>query len=165
MTQHQLRFLRLKNEIVHELGQFAALGEELRQIEDAEIGVASARKRALASILHDFYTGCERIFTRIAEEFEGGLPNGPAWHRLLLQDMALDQPGIRPPVISTATAKILEDYLAFRHRFRNIYGHELNYDRIKPLLRGLPAVMQRVRADLDCFLSRQEEVLDDAGRS
>ena len=161
MNQHELRFVRLKNEITHELDHLDALQSELCLIERADFDITSAKIRALASILHDFYTGYERIFERIAEEFEGGLPSGPNWHRLLLQDMAFDLVAVRPPVIGEETAKILQDYLAFRYRFRNVYGYELDYARIKPLLRDLPEVMELVKNELHRFLARQEEVLSD----
>lgn len=62
---------------------------------------------------------------------------------------------------SAETAKIRQDYLAFRHRFRNAYGFELEYERIKPLLRDLPNVMERLNKELRHFLARQEEVLGD----
>ena len=43
--------------------------------------------RATASILHDFYSGIERIFERIAVTLDGGLPEGERWHQSLLQQM------------------------------------------------------------------------------
>ena len=165
MNQHELRFARLKNEVLHELGQLEALQGELDLIARADFDVTSAKTRALASILHDFYTGCEHIFERIAEEFEGGLPSGPNWHRWLLQGMTLDLATVRPPVIGEETAKMLQDYLAFRHRFRNVYGYELDYERIKPLLRDLTEVMGRVKDELHRFLAKQEEVLSDGRKS
>lgn len=54
--------------------------------------------RGIGAIVHDFYTGIEHLFERIAPELNGGLPAGPSWHRELLDDMTLDLPGVRPPV-------------------------------------------------------------------
>lgn len=50
--------------------------------------------------LHGFYSGCERIFTHIAETVDGNLPRGADWHRLLLQQMKMEVPSVRPAVIS-----------------------------------------------------------------
>jgi len=52
--------------------------------------------RATASILHDFYSGIERIFERIAVTLDGGLPEGERWHQSLLQQMEeyTETPGV-----------------------------------------------------------------------
>jgi hypothetical protein len=102
---------------------------------------------------HDFYTGCERIFERIAPELNGGLTQGAACHRDLLRAMTLELPGVRPPVLTPAAARALGEYLRFRHLVRNGYGFELEWARLEPLLRGLPAVFTAVRADLERFLA------------
>ncbi len=43
---------------------------------------------ALAFFLETFYSGIENIFKRIAVELDGGLPQGDAWHRKLLDVVA-----------------------------------------------------------------------------
>jgi hypothetical protein len=55
--------------------------------------------RAGGSILHDFYTGIEKIFESIAKEVDHRLPMGEEWHSELLHQMTLDIPGLRPQVI------------------------------------------------------------------
>ena len=62
--------------------------------------------------LHNFYTGCERIFQLVATELNGGLPSGNDWHRRLLDRMRTEREG-RPAVVSTSMALKLQDYLAF----------------------------------------------------
>ncbi len=47
--------------------------------------------------------------------------------------MAIPIKGVRPRVISDELAADLDEYLAFRHLFRNIYGFELKGDRIDRL--------------------------------
>lgn len=49
--------------------------------------------------LHNFYTGCERIFRKIADDINGGVPRSSNWHKRLLKSMSLDIEKIRPPVI------------------------------------------------------------------
>ena len=47
----------------------------------------------------------------MAEELNGGVPRGDAWHRQLLHDMALDLPGLRPPLLTPSLATDLAEYL------------------------------------------------------
>jgi len=47
---------------------------------------------------------------------------------VLLDHMLLDVPGVRPPVLSEQTVRQLERFLAFRHRFRNLYLFDLDPD-------------------------------------
>jgi hypothetical protein len=130
MSPDELLLRRLAREIEAELANIERLRFELR---DAPSGDDTFSLRGRASVLHDFYTGVERIFIRIAEELDGGVPRGEQWHRQLLQDMSLELPEIRPAVISTETAERLGDYLRFRHVFRNVYGFVLDATRLKPL--------------------------------
>lgn len=162
MTRHAIRFIRLKQEILSELAQLDALEMELAQIEERGDSLPNpARVRALASILHDFYTGCERIFERVAQEFDGGLPSDSSWHSRLLEAMTLDLPTVRPPVIHKETARILQDYLAFRHRFRHMYGFELDENKLAPLLRMMGQAKNGLKTDVMRFVAHQEEVFRD----
>ena len=97
--------------------------------------------RAGGSILHDFYTGIEKIFEDIAKEIDRRLPAGEDWHSELLHQMTLDIPGLRPPVISSGTEKKLREYLGFRHLFRKRYGFELDWEKMKRLLSKMPDVL------------------------
>ncbi|MBI5486399.1 MAG: hypothetical protein HY905_03615 [Deltaproteobacteria bacterium] len=117
--------------------------------------------RGIGDILHDFYTGIEHVFERIAPELNGGVPAGPAWHRRLLETMTLDLPGIRPPLLPVATARALEDFLRFRHLFRNVYGFELEWPKLRALLDRLPTAWGEVDAALRRFL----EFLDAGART
>ncbi|MBW1789588.1 MAG: hypothetical protein JRK53_23740 [Deltaproteobacteria bacterium] len=84
--------------------------------------------------LHNFYTGCERVFKLVASEVNGTIPRELDWHRRLLTQMAIEIDGIRPPVISRETMNGLEELLRFRHVVRNIYGYELESERIENMI-------------------------------
>lgn len=88
---------------------------------------------SVALRLHNFYTGCERIFKLIATEINGGLPQSEDWHKRLLNQVSLEVPGIRPAVVSESTREQLHDLLAFRHVVRNVYGYELEQERVAEL--------------------------------
>lgn len=107
---------------------------------------------SLALKLHNFYTGCERIFQRIADDINGGVPTSFDWHKRLLYTMALEIEGIRPPVISKETAVGLEEFLAFRHVVRNIYGYELDPGRLKRLVEQIEPVYNDFKKDVASFV-------------
>jgi hypothetical protein len=55
--------------------------------------------------LHDVYSGLERVFKQIAATVDGNVPSSPEWHRELLEQMGLDLPQVRPPVLSDSTLR------------------------------------------------------------
>jgi len=140
---------RLAAEIEHELQGLDALRDELAAAPPSDDTFAL---RARGSVLHDFYGGVERIFVRIAEELNGGLPQGERWHRQIVTDMTLDIPDVRPAVIDAALAEELGAFLRFRHVFRNVYGSLLQAERMRPLEERLPDVLAAFRRQVRAFL-------------
>jgi hypothetical protein len=114
---------------------------------------STARVRAAGSILHDFYTGVERIFRQIGVRIDQDLPREEDWHIQLLHRMAVPVEGIRPRVIDEKLEAKLEEYLRFRHLFRNIYGFELKWDRCQPLVENLDQVFSDLKEQIDKFES------------
>jgi hypothetical protein len=57
------------------------------------------------------------------------------------------------------TANALEELLRFRHLFGNLYGFELEWPRLRALLRRVPGVWRALRRDLEAFV----RFLDAAG--
>ena len=45
---------------------------------------------SLALKLHNFHTGCERIFQLIISELNGSLPSGYDWHKRLLEGISIE---------------------------------------------------------------------------
>ena len=111
-------------------------------------------RRAKGSILHDFYNGCERIFEIIARRINGGMPNTEQWHRILLHQMTIEIKEVRPPVISKKLAAELADYLSFRHLFRNIYGFELESDRLDRLVEKFENVIISFKKEILDFVKK-----------
>lgn len=108
--------------------------------------------RAMASILHEFYNGVERIFQRIATHLEEGVPRGEYWHVDLLNQMAEEQRGIRPAVLDEPLRARLREYMDFRHFFRYAYGYTLEWVKMRPLAEGMPGTLEALRAQLIAFL-------------
>lgn len=113
---------------------------------------------SLALSLHNFYNGLERIFETIARQLDPTFPAGERWHRDLLMQMGREIPGVRPALLSTGSVEMLDEFLAFRHRVRNIYTFQLDAERLHALLDRLPVTWRTVQADLEIF----ETLLRDA---
>jgi hypothetical protein len=111
------RFAALKADIDHELRNLKRLAKELDDILTATKERSIARTRAVGSLLHDFYTGVEKIFSQIAIKIDQDLPAGEGWHIQLLKRMTIPIEGIRPQVIDEKLENDLEEYLRFRHLF------------------------------------------------
>ena len=111
----------------------------------------TVRVRTAGGILHDFYCGVERIFRLVAMQIDQDLPSGSDWHIQLLQRMATDIETVRPAVLDRATSRQLDEYLRFRHLFRNIYGFELEWSRCRELLADLPLVFEGLVRQLAVF--------------
>lgn len=118
--------------------------------------VARWLRESIALKLHNFYTGCERIFQIIAGELNGGAPTGADGHLRLLERMATARDR-RIAVVDGDTARALQPYLGFRHVVRNIYGFELDATRLAQLAEGVPSAHERFRLDLRRFSAWRRE--------
>lgn len=110
--------------------------------------------RAIASLLHEFYNGIEKIFERIAVSLGEGLPRGSAWHVDLLNQMAESPVEGRPAVIEEPLRAKLEEYLKFRHFFRHAYGYTLEWSRMQWLAEPMSATLDLLRKQVGAFLKR-----------
>jgi len=133
-------YTHLRQNIRDELAFLRELSNEidffLEECQNAQI--SSMHLRNAGSILHDFYTVAEKIFSAIAKRLDGGMSTSDRWHIELLESMATEpQAQTRPPVISNELKDKLEEYLKFRHLFRNIYVPRLYWDRLEELLTEL----------------------------
>ena len=150
MTPDEAFARRLAAEIEHELERLVELQDELAT---APHGDDTFTLRARGSILHDFHSGVERVFVRIAEELNGGVPQGEQWHRQIITDMSLEIPGVRPAAIDAALAEELGGYLRFRHVFRNVYGSLLQAERMRLLEEKMPNILTAFLTQIRAFLT------------
>lgn len=119
----------LESLISKEIGSIESLLDEIKPfVNDTKMN------RLKGSILHDFYNACERIFKWIAKDINGDFSPGEQWHKELLYRMTIEVKDVRPAVISEKLAADLNDFLQFRHIFRNIYGFELKSDLLERLV-------------------------------
>jgi len=141
--------VRVRKELLH----LDKLVEELKTVTRMrELKVNSVRVRACASILHDFYSGMEKIFINIAREIDQMVPKSEGWHRQLLEQMTLDIPAKRPAVIDAKLAAQVQQYLSFRHRFRNLYGFELEWSKMEELINNMELTFKLFKDRIERFL-------------
>lgn len=118
--------------------------------------------RAIGSILHDFYIAVENIFETVAREIDEALPLGENWHRKLLQQMTLEIPEVRQPLLSKETAGKLDEFRAFRHVFRNVYGFNLSSERMVDLINKFPHTANCLAREVCDFIKTMKEVIPDS---
>lgn len=106
---------------------------------------------ALAALLHSFYTGVENIFKRVTVELDGEPVQGDAWHRELLLRMKTPTAN-RPALLLEELHDSLNEYLRFRHVFRNTYSFDLDWQKMSPLVLRLEETLQKLEKALDEFL-------------
>jgi len=141
------------------IGIIAEIEKELQNLQELRVELQRIKsekeivfKRSKGSILHDFYNACERIFKKMAIELNGGYEDSAKRHKGLLYRMTISIEGVRPRVISDELAADLDEFLAFRHLFRNIYGFELKGDRIDYLAGKFERVTERFRKEIEEFV-------------
>jgi len=143
--------LILKTEIEKELRDLERLRDEMSEVLKHP-DPSFLETRAAGSILHDFYSGIEKIFRRIAAKIDRDIPSDEDWHTELLIRMSMSIDNIRPPVISVGLKEQLGEYLRFRHLFRNIYGFELKWERCKTLGIMMMEILKTFTEEIRKFL-------------
>ena len=113
---------------------------------------------SVALNLHSFYTGLERLFEMIARRVDLILPNGETWHRDLLKQVTQDLAGVRPAVIGSESALVLDKYRRFRHLVHNVYAVNLVPDKMAELISDLPGMWDRLRQEMLAFAEFLEDL-------
>ena len=146
-----------RNKIEETIGKIA---ERLEKIKTAPAEYREEIVTTIAKNLADCYRGMENIFRRIALDVDLRMPDGSRWHKELLTQMAEPQ-AERPPVISQETFEILEELLAFRHVFNNIYGEELVYKQTERNAKQIDKLFNSFSKELDAFIVYLEKQEND----
>lgn len=91
------------------------------------------------------------------------MPVDEKWHRNLLLQMTLDIPDVRPALITKETADKLDEYRAFRHVFRNVYGFNLSAERIVGLLNKFPHTVDCLEKEVIIFIKTMKAIIPGGG--
>jgi hypothetical protein len=144
--------LALKSVVEDELTALDRVTEQMEQLlSQATQPPNWIELRAIATLLHEFYNGVERIFERIAVSLGEDLPRGSYWHVDLLAQMVTAQADARPAVIDEPLRARLEEYLKFRHFFRHAYSYTLDWNRLNRQAEQMSETLQQLRRQLQVF--------------
>ena len=151
----------LTADILDELEKIERIEEEFSAAEDKlslpadKVGYYD--RGAIGYILHNFFNGCENIFRSIARFFENDI--GPqTWHRDLLRRMKVEIPGYRPRVIDDELYLLLDDFRAFRHKFRHTYSFELDWERERMVAGKFQIASTMFKNQIRLFLKALEQI-------
>jgi predicted nucleotidyltransferase len=154
------KIARLKRQIEAEFENMEKAVKDLNdflQYATIDVKPKAIEMGGVGSYLQNFYNGAEKIFERIAVLFDGDTPDGENWHTLLLEQMEIISPN-RVAVISHELKNQLLEYLKFRHLFRNIYGGDLDWNRLYPLAIGVSDILRTLKEQINCFLNEFQEL-------
>ena len=115
---------------------------------------------SIAINLHSFYEGIETIFEKVMEFTGEEKPSGHEWHREVLERMTLPIKRLRPEVISIETAKKLDNYRAFRHKIRHIYGFMIVQENVIMIAEKAKESFEPFKEDIKNFISFAEEIVN-----
>jgi len=150
----------LKADILDEIEKIDRLENEFQkalQSIDITSEISYYDRGAIGYLMHNFYNGCENIFRSIARFFENDL--GPeSWHRDLLKRMKISIKGYRPSVIDNELYLLLDDFRAFRHKFRHSYGFELEWEKESLLVKKFEQTTQLFKSQIKVFIRELDKI-------
>jgi hypothetical protein len=105
--------------------------------------------QGFAAVIEKIYVGCERALDSIARNVDGSpIARGTAWHRDFLERMAKPYSTLRPVLLTSDTANILDVLRSFRHRARNTYGSVLDVERVLEIAHQATDIPKKLHADV-----------------
>jgi hypothetical protein len=104
-----------------------------------------------AFAIESVYSGIEGTLKLVAARIDGQAPEGPDWHRLLIDQMSAAVPGLRPPVLGVGSGKLLDELRRFRHVVRLRYGSSLDGGKVEHSARTMRELLPLFRGDLASF--------------
>jgi hypothetical protein len=138
MADVKERVLAEEENIRHALTQLPK-SSDLSRLSELELA-------GTAALLQNIYNGIENILKQVVVETGAPLPDGPSWHRDLL-NVAVSQ-----KIIQGSTAQALAPYMAFRHFFSHAYALDLEPERMEALVDGASCMVGLVHDELFGFL-------------
>lgn len=124
--------------------------ELLRQVHMLDLSVYENRY-VFALKTQQLYTVMEDLMKATANTFENNISDQAAFHRELLKVLTTEVPGIRPPLFTEDSSRLLDKLRSFRHFIRHGYDYELDADELQLIQNRLQASFHVVDSDLGTF--------------
>lgn len=117
--------------------RIARAARELAQMEEYYAGHAAevvegdwGALAAVSSGIQNVYNGIEDILLSIAKDIDIYVPTGGSAHQDILDQMAAEIAGVRPPLLDTELYEALFELKGFRHLARHKYGFDLKPEKV-----------------------------------
>ena len=101
--------------------------------------------------MHSFYNGLENIFEIIAKNIDGNVPTGNKSHQELLYQMAIANEK-RKEIFSEELYAKLKEYATFRHFYRHAYSFQMNWEKMKSLVKTIHLIWKDVKLSFEKFM-------------
>lgn len=108
---------------------------------------------SMAYQLHNIYGTYEELFEVVAGFFENQI-GGARYHADLLRRMGTRIEGMRPALLSSSTAELLDELRRFHHFVRHAYAAKLDADRIGRIVQIALDLKEPFRQDMENFLAQ-----------
>ena len=131
----------LKEKVQLDIENISRVLEELADCGDLTT-LSTLELAGVATLLHNYYSGCENILKRILIENNITLPQGSAWHKQLLIL------SVENKIISPQVKEKLGEFMAFWHFFSHAYALDLYADRMEPLVKSAPLLFDAFRNEI-----------------
>jgi ABC-type transporter Mla subunit MlaD len=158
------RLARLRADLTPDREALEARAAEVRSLAEQAAGGAGLPRPELvllAANLHGYYTALETALERIARLFDEDVPSGPSWHQEILEQMRIEVPGLRAPVLAPELIPDLQELRRFRHFFRNAYVLDLDPHKVNEHAQRLVRVHRRLTDNIGAFVEHLEAVLSE----
>ncbi|UCD84637.1 MAG: hypothetical protein JSU92_00165 [Deltaproteobacteria bacterium] len=130
----------------HILETLHALQEALKRKKKTVVELA-----AIATFLHNTYSGMENVLKRILKSKGVSIPVSESFHKDLLDISVSNR------VISSELSNKFNEYRAFRHFFMHGYGIKLDEERIIPLAKNLPNIWKEFESELNILIESSKD--------
>jgi hypothetical protein len=109
---------------------------------------------SVAYQLHNVYAAAESLLEIVATHFENHIADASRWHSALLLRMAQPIQGVRPPLLSGETLRLLDTLRGFRHFFRHAYATTIDPVQLMSNLEKARQLRSKLSADVEHFLEQ-----------
>ena len=116
----------------------------------------------VAYTLHNAYSLMESYFLRVAKFFENEIGDS-SWHKDLLQRMTVAINGIRPALLTSDDAELIDELRGFRHLYRNLYEKQIQHEKVGALQSRFPGILSRFRNAHNHFIQKLRKIANSLG--
>jgi hypothetical protein len=148
----------------------AEVGAQIKEIDKIYSAISERKKGAVKNIanleslgykLHNLYCAFEDLFKIVARHFENSVEDIARYHKELLKRMSFTIEDVRPALLSEESFRLLDELRMFRHIFRHAYAYDLQYEKLKPVIKSADMLRGLYKREIERFLQKLNDEIDD----